>query len=214
MFAPSARLLQAAASGQQGSITSGMWEPQAEKPKSRDVIDHLCYDHRRLESLFRAMRNKSCNREALLQEFSNLLVAHSDAEEKTIYPAVQKAEENAAAGKGEQFESKVEKEHTEGLVVLQALMEEQNIQSSSWDMKLTHLVLGIAQHIDDEEQTVHNKARQLLTPQQREQLGDAFIRAREDNLAANIGSYESVKKLVQERATMMQKIREKASRLV
>jgi len=149
---------------------------------SCDILDCLQKDHRTLEGLFRAMRNRQCDRAALLQQFAALLVAHSDAEEKTFYARIhQFCASNPAAMNG--IDLRVEDEHTEGLLALLALMEEPNTMSKMWEDKFTVLVKGITEHVDDEEKNVHNIARMFFSPEERMALGEAFMQARETALA-------------------------------
>ncbi|HCE60855.1 MAG TPA: cation-binding protein, partial [Janibacter terrae] len=56
------------------------------QPTSGDIVDLISQDHRLLEDLMRAMRDESADRDAARVAFSDLLVAHSEAEEEAVYP--------------------------------------------------------------------------------------------------------------------------------
>jgi len=90
-----------------------------------------------------------------------------------------------------------------------ALMEIPVSDYEAWEKKLHFLVAGVKEHIETEETTLINIARQDMSAQQREELGDAFLRARAQKLSATSGSKEDVKKLVEEKASMMMKLKEK-----
>lgn len=55
---------------------------------SHDVVELILRDHRRMEDLFRTMRNVEADRATALAEFANLLIAHASAEEDKVYPAL------------------------------------------------------------------------------------------------------------------------------
>ncbi|SEQ13581.1 hypothetical protein SAMN05216481_104135 [Streptomyces radiopugnans] len=46
-------------------------------PATSDVVELILRDHRRMEDLFRTMRNAEADRAGALGEFAALLVAHS-----------------------------------------------------------------------------------------------------------------------------------------
>ncbi|NUT96183.1 MAG: hemerythrin domain-containing protein, partial [Saccharothrix sp.] len=55
-----------------------------------DVVDLILNDHRRFEELFRELRDRSSDRPTLLSELAALLVAHAEAEESEVYPALKR----------------------------------------------------------------------------------------------------------------------------
>ncbi len=57
---------------------------------STDVVELLLEDHRRMEELFRTMRNVEADRAAALEGFADLLIAHASAEEDEVYPALRR----------------------------------------------------------------------------------------------------------------------------
>jgi len=171
---------------------------------SRDVCDRAAADHRQLEDLFRQMRKRGSDRAALLQQFANLVVSHNDAEEHHFYNHIKPFQQGAKVS-GEKAVAIEETEHTHGLMALQAVMEEKDIQSKAWEDKLTVLVLGIMKHINDEEQQIHNLARANLSAEQRARMGDEFEAGKQQRMQANMGSLDNVRKLVKERAGLLTK---------
>ncbi|QGV81623.1 hemerythrin domain-containing protein [Streptomyces ficellus] len=156
-----------------------------------DVVELILRDHRRMEELFRAMRNVQADRAGALQEFSALLVAHATAEESEVYPALRRYKNVD----DEDVEHSVH-EHHEGNEALLALLEVEDTGSEEWDEKLEELVTAVNHHADEEERTLLNDARENVAAERRAELGAAFEQARAEQLAADCGSLENVRRLV------------------
>ncbi|MBW1603731.1 hemerythrin domain-containing protein [Streptomyces sp. JJ66] len=144
-----------------------------------------------MEELFRRMRSVDADRGAALKELSALLVAHAEAEEQKVYPALRRYKKVD----DDEVEHGVE-EHEEGNEALLALLEVGEIGSAEWDEKLEELVTAVNHHLDEEERTLLNDAREQVADDRRAQLGEAFAAAREEQLAADCGRVENVRKIV------------------
>ncbi|ORT55636.1 hemerythrin domain-containing protein [Streptomyces sp. CB03238] len=162
--------------------------------EATDVVELILRDHRRMEELFRALRNVQADRAGALQEFAALLVAHATAEESEVYPAMRR-DRNVD---NEDVEHSVH-EHTEGHEALLALLEVQDTTSKEWDEKLEELVTAVNHHADEEERTLLNDARESITLERRAELGMAFEAARAKQLAADCGNLENLRRLVDAR---------------
>lgn len=68
--------------------------------------------------------------------------------------------------------------------------------SDAWDESLEDLVKAVSHHLDEEERTILNGARENVPDERRTELGAAFLRERERQLAAGCGSVENVRALV------------------
>ncbi|MGW7412320.1 hemerythrin domain-containing protein [Streptomyces sp. NPDC054863] len=158
---------------------------------SQDVVELILNDHRRMEELFRRMRSVEDDRARALREFSALLIAHGEAEEEEVYPALKRYKHID----DDEVEHGVE-EHTEGNEALLALLEVDDVGSDDWDDKLEKLVEAVAHHTDEEERTILNGARENVTDTRRSELGAAFWDARGRHLKADCGSLENVRKVV------------------
>src|SRR5687768_15715553 len=79
------------------------------RPVQGDVIELILDDHRRFEALLRDLRDSTSDRDAVRKALSALHVAHAEAEEKHVYPKLQRrhaiTEHEAEHG---------EEEHAEG----------------------------------------------------------------------------------------------------
>ncbi|MFF0114457.1 hemerythrin domain-containing protein [Streptomyces prasinus] len=158
---------------------------------SHDVVELILQDHRRMEDLFRTMRNVEADRATALAEFANLLIAHASAEEDEVYPALRRYKNVD----GDDVDHGVH-EHEEANEALLALLEVEDTASQDWEDKLEELVTAVNHHADEEERTLLNDARENVADDRRAQLGTAFREARARYLENDCGSVENVRKLV------------------
>ncbi|CAL9337610.1 hemerythrin domain-containing protein [Streptomyces griseomycini] len=158
---------------------------------STDVVELILKDHRRMEDLFRTMRNAEADRAAALEEFADLLIAHASAEEDEVYPALRRYKNVD----GEDVDHSVH-EHHEANEALLSLLEVEDTSSEQWEEKLEELVTAVNHHADEEERTLLNDARENVSDDRRAELGQAFHKARAQYLESGCGSVENVRKLV------------------
>ncbi|MGX1561092.1 hemerythrin domain-containing protein [Streptomyces sp. NPDC055506] len=159
--------------------------------ETRDVVELILQDHRRMEDLFHRMRSVESDRAAALREFAGLLIAHALAEESKVYPALKRYKriDDDELEHGEE-------EHEEGNEALLELMEVGEVGSAEWDEKLEELVKAITHHTDEEERTILNGARENVAMDRREELGEAFLAERERRLREGCGAVENVRRIV------------------
>ncbi|MGW6856946.1 hemerythrin domain-containing protein [Streptomyces xanthophaeus] len=164
----------------------------ADKQENQDVVALILKDHRTMEELFRRMRSVEADRAGALAKFSALLIAHGEAEETEVYGALKRFKDVD----NEEVEHGAE-EHAEGNEALLALLEVSEVGSDAWDSRLEDLVKAVSHHLDEEERTILNGARENVPDERRAELGAAFLRERERQLAADCGSIENVRSIVQ-----------------
>ncbi|MBK3624036.1 hemerythrin domain-containing protein [Streptomyces sp. MBT49] len=159
--------------------------------ETRDVVELILRDHRRMEDLFRLMRSVEADRAQALREFADLLIAHAHAEEAKVYPALKRYKkiDDDEVEHGEE-------EHEEGNKALLALLEVDEVGSDEWDSKLEELVEAVTHHADEEERTILNGARENVAVERREELGEEFLAERERRLGTDCGSVENVRRIV------------------
>ncbi|MFB6619590.1 hemerythrin domain-containing protein [Streptomyces sp. NPDC056367] len=157
----------------------------------QDVVEVILEDHRTMEDLFRRMRSVEDDRAGALEAFSSLLIAHGEAEEAEVYGALKRFKDvdNEEVEHGEE-------EHAEGNKALLALLEVDEVGSEEWDERLEDLVEAVSHHVDEEERTILNGARENVPDERRAELGDAFLREREQQLSSGCGSIENVRRIV------------------
>ncbi|WP_369215690.1 hemerythrin domain-containing protein [Streptomyces flavofungini] len=163
----------------------------AKKADSGDVVELILQDHRRMEELFRRMRSVEAERATALHEFSGLLIAHALAEEAEVYPSLKRYRDI----ENDEVDHGVE-EHEEGNEALLALLKVDDVGSDDWDEKLEKLVEAVTHHLDEEERTILNGARENVAMERREELGAAFARERAKQLDADCGRIENVRRIV------------------
>ncbi|MFC7307900.1 hemerythrin domain-containing protein [Streptomyces monticola] len=158
---------------------------------TKDVVELILDDHRRMEDLFRDMRSVEADRAAALREFADLLIAHALAEESEVYPALKRYKhiDDDEVEHGEE-------EHEEGNKALLALLEVSEVGSDEWDDKLEKLVEAVTHHTDEEERTILNSTRENVAMDRREELGDAFWRERGERLKTDCGAVDNVRAIV------------------
>lgn len=163
----------------------------ADKQQDQDVVAMILKDHRTMEDLFRRMRSVESDRAAALAKFSALLIAHGEAEESEVYGALKRFKDVD----NEEVEHGTE-EHAEGNKALLALLEVTEVGSDLWDSRLEELVKAVSHHLDEEERTILNGARENVPDERRAELGAAFLKEREKHLSADCGSIENVRSVV------------------
>ena len=165
-------------------------------PMSTEVIELILTDHRRFEDLFRGLRDRTSDRPALLRELAGVLVAHAVAEEQEVYPALErfKKVDNDEVEHGAE-------EHAEGHQALLALLEVSSdaaVGSDEWEGKLEELVETVNHHLDEEERTILNDARDAVPDTRRIELGEAFSAVRAEQLDSGCGEIDNVRRLAKE----------------
>lgn len=155
-----------------------------------DVVELILADHRLFEELFRALRNREEDRLARRAELADLLVAHAQAEESEVYPALMRKAEDEA----EEIEHGVE-EHAEGHEALAHLQQVEDVGTEAFEDALEELVEVVNHHVDEEERDVLNAAREHVAVEVRAQLGRAFRQRRAELLAGSPGDPARVREL-------------------
>lgn len=161
------------------------------RPESGDVLDLILNDHRRFEELLRQLRDTSSDRELVREAFSTLHVAHAEAEEKHVYPALRRQRaigtEKAEHGK---------EEHAEGHEALLALLECAGTDTQKFDDAVEELATLVNHHLTEEELTILNPAREGVSERVRLELGETFATERNRQIDSNCGTLTNVRKIV------------------
>ena len=167
--------------------------PSIPRPEQGDVVELILDDHRRFESLLRELRNEQNDREALRWQISELLVAHGEAEEREVYPQLERKdaidEEEAEHGK---------KEHDEGYETLLPLLESEDLYGEDFSQQLHEFSETLLHHLDEEERDILNPAREEVTDEERARLGASWLAERNRMLDAGCGSLDQVRELVED----------------
>ena len=130
------------------------------------MVELILDDHRRFEALLRDLRDSSSDRDAVRQAFATLHVAHAHAEEKHVYPKLER--KNAVAD--EEAEHGAE-EHAEGHEALLAVLELKGTDTQAFDDAVEELARVVNHHLTEEELTILNPAREEVGDRLRAELG-------------------------------------------
>jgi hemerythrin superfamily protein len=137
------------------------------------IYDELKRDHEAVKQLLtrieKASEEAGQGRERLFEELKAALTAHSRAEERVFYSAL-KAEEET---KDVALEG-VEEHHV--VDVLLREIDRLAADSERWKAKFTVLKENVEHHVEEEEQEIFKKARQLLDADKAEALGEKFVK--------------------------------------
>ena len=161
------------------------------RPVSGDVVELILDDHRRFESLLRDLRDSSADRDAVRRAFATLHVAHAEAEEKFVYP---KLERKRAVGEHEAEHGK--EEHAEGHEALLAVLELKGTDTQAFEDAVEELAKMVNHHLTEEELTILNPARDEVSEQVRAELGEAFATERNRQIDDACGTLTNVRRIV------------------
>ncbi len=160
-------------------------------PIAGDVVELILDDHRRFETLLRQLRDSSSDRDAVRQAFAALHVAHAEAEEKYVYPALRKKRAITA-----HEEEHGEEEHAEGNEALLAVLELKGTDTQAFDDAVEELAKAVNHHLTEEELTILNPAREEVSDQAKADLGLKFATERNAQIEAHCGRIENVRAIV------------------
>jgi hypothetical protein len=162
------------------------------RPEQGDVVELILDDHRLFESLLRDLRNETNDRDALRQQMAELLVAHGESEERTVYTELERKnaidEDEAEHGK---------QEHDEGYETLLPLLEAEELYDESFSENLHEFSETLLHHLDEEERDILNPAREAVSDEDRARLGAAWLAERNRLLDEGCGDLEQVRALVE-----------------
>lgn len=161
------------------------------QPTSGDITDLIADDHRLLEDLMRDMRDSEADREAARAAFSDLLVAHSEAEEHEVYPHLK----SKKVIDGEEQEHG-DKEHAATNEALLSLLRVEDSRSQEFEEALEEVAEVLNHHIGEEELSILNPAKEDASQDLRESLAEAWTSKRNSLLDSGCGTLESVEKIV------------------
>ncbi|ANN18403.1 glycerol kinase [Amycolatopsis orientalis] len=144
-------------------LTFGWMRPgPAAAPPGSDLVEVVLADHRRIEQLFRDLRNDEADRPALVAELSATLVAHVTATDRIVRP------DGTESGLADEL-----------LAVL---------ESTDSEKALMALENSVDAHIRAEERGLLNELRRTMSTSDRTALGRAFAAERRRQLDLDCGS--------------------------
>jgi hemerythrin superfamily protein len=131
-----------------------------------DAIEMIMQEHREAERLFAKLRSQSDER--LVEQLTELLTGHTEAEERVLYPAVVDLVDG-----GQQLVQEATQEHREAERLL-ALIEGEEPSSADVQSLLRELEAAVAHHVQDEETELLPRLRQRANPDVLDMLARAL----------------------------------------
>jgi hemerythrin superfamily protein len=142
---------------------------------SEDVIELIMDDHREVERLFDALKERPEQRVLVLPQVSSLLIAHSRAEESEVYPVARDE-----AGEPDEVAHSQE-EHAQAEALLERL-QRLDPEGAEFEESLSELVDAVGHHVREEETSVLPRIRSGLSADRLSQFGRAFAASRQQHL--------------------------------
>ena len=130
-----------------------------------DPFKLLKSDHEKVSELFERIEAASGKaKSSIFKQIQNELEIHTHVEEAIFYPALRNAEETREITLEAYEEHRVVKDLLAELAA--------GKPSDQWDAKLTVLKENVEHHVDEEENDMFGKAKDVLSTEQAEALGD------------------------------------------
>ena len=134
-----------------------------------DVVDVIKAQHREVDRLLEEAQGEDADTAAVLQQVSEMLTAHSRAEESFVYPAIG---ERAPKEEGEQVHDSLAEHHH-----IDQLLQELTAgdpDEPGFDGKLAALVGEIRHHVEEEEQDLLPVLAEKTSDEERAAMGARF----------------------------------------
>ena len=144
------------------------------------ILEQLREDHREAKDLLAQIENAEDSKDCgtLFREFRSKLLAHTHAEQKTLYEPMQRDEEH----RDTILEATVEHQVAEDLI--EQLSRARAKGTPEWRAKCTVLKEMLEHHIEEEEGEVFQAAREMFEQEQLEEMAQKFERLKERELKA------------------------------
>ena len=139
-----------------------------------DAIKLLKNDHDEVEAMFKQffkMKKDGPQKSELIEQICTALTVHAEIEEEIFYPALEESNE------ARDITLEAYEEHR---LVKQLLgeLEAESKDTEEWTAKFTVLKENIEHHVEEEEGELFKKARQVLSEEEIEALGQQLLEAK------------------------------------
>lgn len=141
-----------------------------------DAFEILRQDHQKVSGIFQQIEKGAGNQEQLFRQLKQELNLHAQIEETILYPALQQQSETSEITK-EAYE-----EHQEVKDLL-AELEAMSPGEEDWDSLIQELKASVEHHVEEEEGEMFSRAREVLSQQQIEEIGQRIQAAKQQKQA-------------------------------
>jgi hemerythrin-like domain-containing protein len=141
--------------------------------QQHDVVDDIVSDHREFEAVFKEIENSDDRhqRRDLVDHVIAELVRHSVGEEQYLYPVARRVLDD-----GDEEVDHELKEHAEAEEIMKQI--EKADDDEKFDELVGALIEDIRHHIEDEEEDLLPKLRELCSHDELLELGEKFEKAK------------------------------------
>ena len=133
-----------------------------------DIYEVLTEDHREVQKMLNRLSGTSENavktREEVFGQLKELLIAHSKAEAKVFYPAVDDDQDHELIDEARHAHDEVEQLLDE--------MSKMDCGSREWSDKFRTLKQSVEAHVRDEERQIFKEAHRMLDEDDADSIGD------------------------------------------
>lgn len=144
-----------------------------------DIFSLLKADHRKVESLFSKLEDTTeravQTREKIYAELRMEITAHSEGEEKAIYPDLKEEKETEEIG----FESVEEHSIVKFLI---KKLDHTPCDSKEWTAQITALKEVIEHHVEEEESEMFKQMREAFSEEELHNFATEFLSVKEQVL--------------------------------
>jgi hemerythrin-like domain-containing protein len=141
------------------------------------VVTLIKEDHRKLEAVFKQLEKEPDDVRGLLQQVAELLIPHSKAEERVVYPAIK----STAPDEGEDVDDGIAEHHHVEEVLQQLLSGDPEAPGA--DGLIAAMIGEVRHHVEEEEQDILPKFADAASNDQLSELGEQFTAAKEAALS-------------------------------
>lgn len=142
-----------------------------------DVIEMIKADHRALEAVFVKLEADEGDTESLLAQVKELLVPHSKAEEKVLYPAIKSTVPSA----DDDVDDGIAEHHHVASVLARVMGEDPDDPGA--DGLVAAIIGEVRHHVEEEEDDILPRFAKAASKEQLEELGREFAAAKDSALA-------------------------------
>lgn len=147
-----------------------------------DVFELLKQDHQKVSGIFQQIQaatgpNAADERTQLFRELKQELDMHAHVEETILYPALKQSAETRS------ITMEAYEEHQEVKDLLTEI-EQTPVKDEEWDTLVLELKESVEHHVEEEEGEMFAQARDVLSPEQIDEIGQRIEAAKQQKTAS------------------------------
>lgn len=141
------------------------------------VVTLIKADHQELEGVFKKLEAEKGDIKALLRQVHELLIPHSKAEERVVYPAIK----STVPDESDEVDDGIAEHHHVEEMLTEVLGMEPDDPGA--DGLIAAVIGEVRHHVEEEEQDILPRFGKELSSQRLQELGEEFTEAKKQALA-------------------------------